>query len=178
MTFEILKNVFTQDEINGIKGSIKKAIESRKTLPVKPEDVLRSEHSLYNFHYFDNSRLCVYDIDYSPYSYKITKLMNQRYPGAKLVSSRYIEYSREWGDTPELPLHKDGGEDFTGTREMMFDYQIDSNTDWDIIVGEDSVSLDNNDACIFNPYLIKHGRPSKDFKDDEYKKTILFFYSY
>lgn len=178
MTVEIIKDIFTEDEIIGIKLSIKKAMDSRKTLPVKPENVLRAEHSIYNFHYFQNSRLCVYDIDYSPYSYKITELMNKRYPGAQLVASRYLEYSKDWGNTPELPLHKDGGEDFEGTREMMFDYQLDSNTEWDLIAGEEIVSLSNNDACIFNPYLIKHGRPSKNFKDQDYKKTILFFYSY
>jgi hypothetical protein len=178
MAVEIIKDFFTKDEIKGIRLIIKKAVESRKTLPVKPEDVVRSEHSLYNFHYFDNSRLCVYDIDYSPYSYKITELINQRHPGAQLISNRYIEYSKDWGSAPELPMHKDGGKEFEKTKQIMFDYQLDSNIDWDLIAGEDLISLNNNDACIFNPYLIEHGRPSKNFNDRDYKKNILFFYSY
>jgi hypothetical protein len=178
MDLEVFKNFFTEIEVEGIKNLIDKAIKSRKTLPVKPEDVLRAEYPLYNFHYFGNSRLCVYDIDYSPYSDKILNIIKKKYPEAKLVSSRYIEYSKRWGDTPHLPLHKDGGEDFAGTREVMFDYQLDSNTYWDLIVEDQLVSLENNDACIFNPYLIEHGRPPKDFNDEEYKKNILFFYTY
>jgi hypothetical protein len=178
MAVEVFKDFFTDVEIEGIKSLVDREIKSRKTLPVKPEDVLRSEHNLYNFHYFDDSRLCVYDIEYSQYSDKILKIIKEKYPEARLVSTRYVEYSKKWGDFPDLPLHKDGGEDFTGLRQIMFDYQLDSNTDWDLIVGEDLISLNNNDACIFNPYLIQHGRPKKIFNDDEYKKNILFFYTY
>lgn len=83
-------------------------------------------------------------------------------------SVTYVEYNSIYG-TPNLPPHFDG--DFN---ELIINYQLSSNTSWDIGVDKEVYTTEDNSALIFNPNKHIHWRPIKDFNDGEYLKMLFF----
>lgn len=75
---------------------------------------------------------------------------------------------------PNLKMHRD--ENFKSQR-ICFDYQLESNTSWDIIVGKEMYQIEDNSGILFSSTDQYHGRPNKDFQDEEYIKLIFFHMS-
>jgi hypothetical protein len=82
-----------------------------------------------------------------------------------------VDYSSEYG-IPDLPPHFDGD-----TNELIVDFQLSSNTRWDLGLGLDVYRLEDNSALIFNPNANIHWRPHKQFQDRE-RIRMLFFRFY
>ena len=83
-----------------------------------------------------------------------------------------VEYSNKSGQ-PNLPPHFDGDRN-----NLVFDYQLESNTTWDLGLGTKLYPLKDNSAIIFNANEYVHWRPHKNFKDGEYIKMLFFrFYN-
>lgn len=85
-----------------------------------------------------------------------------------LSNSSYAEYSGLYG-IPELPPHVDGD-----TNDMIINFQLSSNTCWEIGLNLLMYKLEDNSAIIFNPNTNIHWRPKKIFNDGEYVKMIFF----
>lgn len=85
-----------------------------------------------------------------------------------LTHGVYSIYSNKYG-SPQLPPHFDGD-----TNDLIINFQLESNTSWDIGVGLEVCSLEDNSAAIFNGNTNPHWRPHKSFKDNEYIKMIFF----
>lgn len=85
-----------------------------------------------------------------------------------LGTATYTEYSLKYG-SPILRPHVDKVKD-----NLLIDYQLDTNTDWPIFIGEESFVLKDNNALVFYPGIEKHGRPEKKFLDEEYIGMIFF----
>lgn len=85
-----------------------------------------------------------------------------------LSNSSYAEYSSLYG-VPELPPHVDGD-----TNDMIINFQLSSNTCWEIGLNLLMYKLEDNSAIIFNPNTNIHWRPKKIFNDGEYVKMIFF----
>lgn len=85
-----------------------------------------------------------------------------------LSNSSYAEYSSLYG-VPELPPHVDGD-----TNDMIINFQLSSNTCWEIGLNLLMYKLEDNSAIIFNPNTNIHWRPKKIFDDGEYVKMIFF----
>ncbi len=83
-------------------------------------------------------------------------------------SVTYVEYNNKYGK-PNLPPHYDG--DFN---ELIINYQLESNTSWDVGVDKNVYSTEDNSALIFNPNKHIHWRPIKNFSDGEYLKMLFF----
>ena len=75
---------------------------------------------------------------------------------------------------PILKMHRD--ENFDEQR-ICFDYQLESNTSWDIIVDKDMYQIEDNSGILFSSTDQYHGRPPKEFQDNEYIKLIFFHMS-
>ena len=112
---------------------------------------------------------------------KVTKEIKKYHPDAEYSASRYIEYSPKWGNgKPMLTMHKDSdikegdttpyevARDIKKERVICFDYQLDSNTDWPLIVENLEFGLQNNDALLMYPEKQLHGRPDKNFNNFEF----------
>ena len=82
-------------------------------------------------------------------------------------SAMAVTYSKEYG-VPNLPPHFDGDD-----TEMLFNYQIDSNTSWPLGYGTKSFIMKDNDVLMLQPNKKPHWRPKKEFQDGEYV-TMLF----
>lgn len=78
-----------------------------------------------------------------------------------------VEYSGKYG-TPNLPIHYDHDD-----IDLIVNYQFASNTKWDIGVGTNTYSLEDNSAIIFNPNKYAHWRPHKKFNNEEYVQMIF-----
>ena len=64
---------------------------------------------------------------------------------------------------PGLSEHKDGGFPL----QIIVDYQLDSNTSWNIKVDGQEYEIGNNDALVFDPVISSHSRPQKDFNSND-----------
>jgi hypothetical protein len=80
----------------------------------------------------------------------------------------YAEYSNVYGN-PNLPPHFDGDNNI-----LFVDYQLESNTSWDLGIDVKSYPLQDNSALIFDTNKHVHWRPRKNFKDGEYVKMLFF----
>lgn len=80
----------------------------------------------------------------------------------------YVEYNKKYG-APNLPPHFDGdGSDF------IINYQLSSNTSWDIGVDLKTYQMEDNSALVFDPNKNIHWRTHKTFNEGEYVKMIFF----
>lgn len=100
---------------------------------------------------------------------KVSKIVTDMFDkDLSLSSINYVEYSIRYG-TPNLPPHFDG--DFN---DLIFNFQLSSNTKWDLGLNLELYSLENNSALLFNPNEIIHWRPYKEFADYESISLIFF----
>lgn len=79
-----------------------------------------------------------------------------------------VEYNSLYGE-PNLPVHYDHD-----TNDLIINFQLLSNTKWDIGVAFNVYELEDNSAIVFNPNEHTHWRPYKTFKNGEYIKMIFF----
>jgi len=95
---------------------------------------------------------------------------------AKSISSKeltssgmtYVEYNKKYG-TPNLPPHFDGDD-----KDLIINYQISSNTSWDIGVDLETHIMKDNSALVFNANKNIHWRPHKVFAEGDYVRMIFF----
>lgn len=80
----------------------------------------------------------------------------------------FVTYSAKYGK-PNLPPHFDGD-----TSDLIFNYQLSSNTVWPLGVDLETFALEDNEAMLFNANEHVHWRPHKQFQDGEYV-TMMFF---
>ena len=80
----------------------------------------------------------------------------------------YVEYNCKYGE-PNLPAHFDRDDG-----DLIINYQLESNTSWEIGVGLKKYDLKDNSAIAFNGNTNIHWRTHKYFKDEEYLKMIFF----
>lgn len=100
---------------------------------------------------------------------KLIRVTNEIYgPNLSVSSITYVEYNNKFG-TPNLPPHFDAD-----TSDLIFNFQLSSNTKWDIGLDMSLYSLEDNSAVLFNSNEVIHWRPIKQFKDEEYIKMLFF----
>lgn len=85
-----------------------------------------------------------------------------------LSNKTYVEYSNEYG-SPNLPPHFDGD-----SSDLIINFQLQSNTSWDIGLDSTLYDLQDNSALVFNGNEYIHWRPHKVFNDGEYVQMIFF----
>jgi hypothetical protein len=80
----------------------------------------------------------------------------------------FVRYSNLYGN-PNLPPHFDHD-----STSLVIDYQLNSNTFWDLGIDLETYPLENNSALMFNPNKQIHWRPHKTFNNEEYIDMIFF----
>jgi hypothetical protein len=100
---------------------------------------------------------------------KITKICSE-FLNVNLcfTNASFAEYSNLYGN-PNLPPHFDGD-----INALVVDYQLESNTSWDLGIDLKSYPLQDNSALIFDTNKYIHWRPHKNFEDGEYVKMLFF----
>lgn len=85
-----------------------------------------------------------------------------------LVGITYNQWSNKYGE-PKLSSHID-----KNTLGLIFDYQLESNTQWTLGVAETPYPMEDNDMICLYPTRDYHWRAEKKFNDGEYV-SLLFF---
>jgi hypothetical protein len=168
MTIYKLDNVFSESEVDLINSLLLKdevpVDEHGNYLSYKNtggvginEDLGRLQYNLKPSLKFDNIKL------------NLQKTVNKMFNVDLTSSGVYCsEYSGKYGK-PNLPVHWDHD-----TNDIIFNYQLSSNTSWDLGVDKTTYSLEDNSAVVFNPNKYTHWRPHKTFRDDQYIKMLFF----
>jgi hypothetical protein len=153
---KVTKNIFTKNEIDLLFQSIKKSEGREFANPTRAQE------------YVDLFELPKEVI------LKVEAVAKEATGENWLIADFALcTYTNKIGQ-PNLKMHRD--ENFKSQR-ICFDYQLESNTSWDIVVGKDIYHLEDNSGILFSSTDQYHGRPFKAFKDDEYIKLIFFHMS-
>lgn len=152
----LFKDVFSDEEILYIKQTIKAykhQILVQKTIHQKQ----RGRDDLYLNNIIDPAILN-----------KIQTYLNT-IGDYKLGHVNWIEYNNKYTN-PNLPPHKD-----PKNVKLTFDYQLESNIDWPIIIDDVEYQLRDNEAIAFDSSSQWHHRPEKIFNDGDYVQLIFFY---
>ena len=169
----VLKDIFSSDEINTLKSFIQIQSEGRETLNFLNPEPIDPDKANHIKIYSKWGRQDIPQIKLpTSITSKIQELINQKFDDGKyFVNHNEIlvsTYSNKYG-TPTLQKHKDGG-----NSSYLVDYQLDSNTSWDITVDGKDYPVRNNEAVVFNAVEFEHARPVKKFLDNEFITMIYF----
>ena len=166
----IYNSFFSADEVTLLKSNVDTEINKR----VLSQDD-HFPYSSYNINQACGRKVASFiNIDES-LKLKIYNEILKNYSTASLMNVVYAQYSNQYG-VPLLEMHQDGHVD-ANSKTICFDYQLESNTSWDLIVGNQNYSMSDNDAVLFDSSNEMHGRPNKTFADGEFITNLFFFFN-
>lgn len=149
-----INNLFSQDHLDRLTKRFKDFPEENENFSVS-EDLGRYQFSVGNLDH---------DI--------VTKLLDLANSvvdfDCEFSGATGCEYNPIYGQ-PTLPPHFDGD-----WNDLIINYQLTSNTRWDIGVDCSLYQLEDNSAVLFHPNESVHWRPRKGFKDGEFVRMIFF----
>lgn len=150
---KIIKNVFSKKEIEYLKNVIQEK-ESLNLYTLKP----------------DTGRIFIkLDILNQTITNKVEKIIKNYYnKNYKITKIAFHRYKLEYG-TPNLKPHID-----TLGLQIVFNYQIESNKNWDIIINGEVIKLKDNDAVIFEGEKDLHARKLINFDSNDYVSMLAF----
>lgn len=158
MTIHKVNDLFLKEDLDDINSSIESYMQKENNIKL---DSILGRILFFQFKVSENIEN------------KITKFCSDLL-GVELKCAHavYTEYNNLYGK-PNLPPHFDGD-----TNILVVDYQLKSNTSWDLGIDEQSYPLQDNSALIFNANEHVHWRPHKTFQNGEYIKMLFFrFYN-
>jgi len=172
MRNEIIKDIFSEEEVEEISKAISDSIKTR-SLADGPE--LAGDPNISKVYRIqpDMGRLFLRDVEFSDSVQKrVTDVLSIHGVKKQYLTAAYCEYSGKYG-TPTLNMHKD-----RGPKEMVcLDYKLDSNTDWDLIIEDHRYGIPKNSGILFETANQSHGRPDRQFSSSEYVRVIFFYFT-
>ena len=150
---KFIENIFSQIEIDYLKDIIKEK-ENLKLYDIRPE----------------TGRIAISLPYLKPEIIdKVEKIIKNNYgKDYKVKDIGFHRYKLEYGH-PKLKPHVDDG-----NCEIVFDYQIEANKKWDVVVNGNPIGLNDNDAVIFEGEKDAHWRKPIRFNSNEYVSLINF----
>jgi hypothetical protein len=166
-----IENIFSEEELN----IFNKIISDIKMQTLDSEEYLSLNDEICDIDPV-LGRLSIGDLSkYFPEKIynKINKIASKALGATTAVNSAgYALYSNKYG-SPNLPPHFDGD-----TNDIIINFQLSSNTSWDLGLGLNTYKLESNSAIVFNGNTNIHWRPHKNFANGEYVEMIFFrFYN-
>jgi hypothetical protein len=153
--YKFIKNVFSKTEIDYLKAMFKQK-ETLKLYTFRP----------------DTGRI---SMTMTPNSIKpeiiakVQEIIRNTYgKDYEIKDIGFQRYKLEYG-LPILAPHIDNQKS-----QVVFDYQIESNKKWDLVVEGESISLNDNDAVVFEGEKDVHWRNPVHFKSNEYVSMVNF----
>ena len=160
----VIKNFFSQEEIDQIRKNIKHGWHVKNHIQAP-----RAQKYTTGWELPESVRQKVQDtvFDQTGKKWLVADYSVCRY------EKMFIEETNSYAQ-PKLKMHRD--ENFN-TQRICIDYQLESNTSWDMIVGEKRWEMEDNSALLFSSTDQMHGRTPKIFLDGEYMDLIFFHLS-
>lgn len=93
-----------------------------------------------------------------------------------MYHNSYLSYNRVHNPevNPKLPPHYDSDNYFS---KLTMDYQLDSNIDWPIVIGEETFNLEYGDLLVFWGAGQPHWRDPVLFKDGDNTEVLTMHFS-
>lgn len=150
---KFIENVFSKTEVDYLKAIIRQK-ESLKFYTLRP----------------DTGRIAMNIGPLKPEIInRVEKIIKNVYgKDYKIKDIGFQRYKLEYG-VPNLIPHVDNQK-----CEIVFDYQIEANKKWDVVVNGNSIELNDNDAVIFEGEKDAHWRMPTTFNSNEYVSMIGF----
>jgi hypothetical protein len=172
MKNHIINSIFSNEEVLDIKNTILNNIEARTLTDWDGNNDHSGSRNLYRIH-AELGRLVMDSVEFSPtITGKVSKIFKDLGLGERYLGATFCEYSGKYG-RPRLDEHVDSGP--SGT--MCLDYKLAANTNWSIAIDKIEYEVDENSALIFDTTRQIHGRPAKDFSEQEYVQVIFFYFA-
>jgi hypothetical protein len=151
--YKFIENVFSKTEIDYLKDIVKEK-ETIKLYNIRP----------------DTGRLAIdLGLIKPEIIAKVQGIIQNIYgKDYKIKDVGFQRYKLEYG-FPNLRPHVDDQQ-----CQVVFDYQVESNKKWDVVVEGNSIGLNDNDAVVFEGEIDVHWRNPVHFKLNEYVSMINF----
>jgi hypothetical protein len=168
----IVRNVLSEEQVVLLKSFIEREQNSRETVYLDDPGYLEGQNTKTVVHKF-MGRLDVEQLNIPksimPSIQKIADdLDGPNHHSIKAHGIMAVEYSGKYG-RPVLRSHKDGGDS-----SLMINYQLESNTSWDLCIDDEIYTLGDNDALVMDPVRQLHSRVDKTFAEGEFLKMVFF----
>lgn len=170
----LVKDLFSKEQLYDLKDKIYTYYDKTPKVRVDLEEIKSKGYPKDGIMIQDWSGRSTFDA--TPFLSKDIKKTLEDYVlsyGNDIVWSTclFVRYSKDFG-VPFLGPHLDDHD-----TNFTIDYQLDSNTNWDIVVEGKTYSLENNHAVVFSPSEQIHWRPPKRFNDTEYVDMLLCYFT-
>lgn len=170
----ILRDILSAEDIDRIKKAISNEFDTREKkyarFPNKDMDIDDCVTYFYGSGRIDIRYPSIpQDIIDKVYNH-VSSYVESPYDDLEFDFAIYAEYSKESGGNPKLSPHFD----ITQGSTIIFDYQLESNTDWGITVEDDTFILKDNSGLLFDPLGNIHSRPARLFNNEEFIRMIFF----
>ena len=151
--YKLIKNVFSKTDIDYLRAIVKQQ-EDLKLYDFRPDTGRISVN-------INSIKLEIVE--------KVQKIIQNIYgKDYEVQGFGFQRYNLEYG-FPNLRPHLDD----QGC-QVVFDYQIESNKKWDLVVEGESIGLNDNDAVVFEGEKDAHWRNPVFFKPNEYVSMLNF----
>lgn len=93
----------------------------------------------------------------------------------RLTHYSYLDYNPKYGEgeyLPSLPPHVDSANTL-----VTFNYCLDGNIDWDVVIDGKAYELKPGDALLFSAVNQVHWRPKRKWKEGDFMEILTFDYS-
>jgi hypothetical protein len=168
----IVKNVLSEEQVFLLKSFIEKEQNSREIIYLDDPGYFEGQNTKTVVHKFmgrlDVEKLNVPKLVMTSIKKIADELDGLNHHSIKPDGIMAVEYSGKYGK-PVLRSHKDGGDS-----SLMINYQLESNTSWDICIDDEIYTLRDNDALVMDPVRQSHSRVDKIFTNDEFIKMVFF----
>ena len=156
---QIFENVFTDEQIAYINDRISSMMDRMvyNNDPERGRDDLQLWDQNGNYGDFDQTI--------------INKVLSYFDDGYHVYHITFSDYNNNHIN-PNLPPHSDPG---YSDGSLTFDYQLQTNVNWQFCVDDKCFDMKDNEAVIFDPKNSRHYRPELEFKNGESVKIVFFY---
>lgn len=156
---QIFENVFTDEQIAYINNRISSMMNTMvyNNDPERGRDDLQLWDQNGNYGDFDQTI--------------INKVLSYFDDGYHVYHITFSDYNNNHIN-PNLPPHSDPG---YSDGSLTFDYQLQTNVNWQFCVDDKCFDMKDNEAVIFDPKNSRHYRPELEFKNGESVKIVFFY---
>jgi hypothetical protein len=156
---QIFENVFTDEQIAYINDRISSMMNTMvyNNDPERGRDDLQLWDQNGNYGDFDQTI--------------INKVLSYFDDGYHVYHITFSDYNNNHIN-PNLPPHSDPG---YSDGSLTFDYQLQTNVNWQFCVDDKCFDMKDNEAVIFDPKNSRHYRPELEFKNGESVKIVFFY---
>jgi hypothetical protein len=170
----LIKNIFSESEIQHMLNTIQEELKSRTKIhykfPTKDKDIDNVVSYFTGYGRIDIKHFILEDSVISKLLKLVKDNCDSTYTDIDFDFVMYSEYTKDSGGIPKLEPHLD----VTSHSTLILDYQLKANKSWGIKIDNKIFALEDNDGVLFDPYNEIHSRPVEDFEDGESVAMIFF----